>query len=256
MDSEESKHYLRLFIFCVILAVVIASFVFAFFKQQSAFNKEKLKVVIHALESERIRLASDLHDDLGPVMATVRIYVNALSQSTINDKELTRQINDYLDNGIRLIRETANVLMPKALEKTGVLKALEDYIAHIEQYITFRIHFVFPAIALQLDRESELNIYRIVQEIITNTIRHAKATTLQIVFEIDNTQLIIFTNDDGVGFSTKQSDFISNGNGLSNIRSRIAIMNGHFTIHAQAGQGVQFELTIPLTNNRKQMQYD
>src|SRR3954470_4830774 len=108
MDAEESKIYLRILIFSGLLAIILIGFMASFFKQQRKFNKEKIKAEIRTSEEERKKLSSDLHDDLGPILATIKIYVNALSQKIDGDKELISNINKYLDGGIMRIRAMAN----------------------------------------------------------------------------------------------------------------------------------------------------
>jgi signal transduction histidine kinase len=191
-----------------------------------------------------------LHDDLGPVLATIKIYVNALAPTNEEDKKLVGNINKYLDIGIVRIREMANVLMPKALERSGLQRALETYIAQIEQYVGFKIHFFCPETPLGLSKEAELHLYRVIQEIITNTIKHAKAGVLQIHLEVEDGHLKIYTSDDGAGFDYTGHNFVSAGYGLSNIKSRIELLAGKAIIRAGKGEGVRYELTVPLQMNK------
>lgn len=250
MDEQESKIYLKVVVFSVLLAIILIGFVVSFFRQQKQFNKERVKAEIRTSEAERKKMASDLHDDLGPILATIKIYVNALTSANPQDKDLVTHINKYLDLGISRIREMANVLMPKALERSGLQRALELHIAQIEPYVGFKIHFFSPEIPLGVNKEAELHLYRIIQEIITNTIKHANAGVLQIHLELADGQLKIYTSDDGVGFDYTGHNFISAGYGLSNIKSRIELLAGKTIIRAGKDEGVRYELTIPLQMNK------
>jgi two-component system, NarL family, sensor kinase len=250
MDAQESKIYLKILVFSLSLAIILVGFVISFFRQQRQFNKERVKAEIRTSEEERKKLSSDLHDDLGPVLATIKIYTNALSTAHGEDKELVANINKYLDIGIVRIREMANELMPKALERNGLRSALELYIMQIEQYIAFKIHFFYPDEPLGLSKEAELHLYRITQEIITNTVKHAGASVLQIHFEVADGWLNIYTSDDGQGFEYTAHNFVSAGCGLSNIKSRVEILAGKTIIHSGRGEGVRYELTVPLHKNK------
>lgn len=250
MDEQESKIYLKVVVFSILLAIILIGFVVSFFRQQKQFNKERVKAEISTSEAERKKMASDLHDDLGPILATIKIYVNALTSSNPQDKDLVTHINKYLDLGIVRIREMANVLMPKALERSGLQRALESHIAQLEPYVGFKIHFFYPESPLGLSKEAELHLYRIIQEIITNTIKHANAGVLQIHFEVEDEQLKIYTSDDGAGFDYTGHNFVSAGYGLSNIKSRIELLAGKTLIRAGMGEGVRYELTVPLQKNK------
>jgi two-component system, NarL family, sensor kinase len=250
MDEQESKIYLKVVVFSVLLAIILIGFVVSFFRQQKQFNKERVKAEIRTSEAERKKMASDLHDDLGPILATIKIYVNALTSANPQDKDLVTHINKYLDLGINRIREMANVLMPKALERSGLQRALESYITQIEQYVGFKIHFFCPETPLGLSKEAELHLYRVIQEVITNTIKHANAGVLQIHLEVEDDQLKIYTSDDGAGFDYTGHNFVSTGYGLSNIKSRIELLAGKTIIRAGVDEGVRYELTIPLQMNK------
>ena len=249
MDAKENEVYLGVILFSVLFAIIIIGFTVSYFKQHRKLHREKIKAEIYTSEEERKKIASDLHDDLGPILATIKIYVNALSQQVIKDKELIQHINKYLDGGISRIKIMANGLMPNTLQRKGLQHALEEYIFNIETYIDFKISFIFPEMKLLLSCDSELNIYRIIQEIITNTIKHSKATSLHLVFEQLENYLIIHTADDGVGFGYSDINFISTGYGISNIKSRIEMLNGKYTIHSRLGEGIRYTFSIPLNKS-------
>jgi len=246
MDAKESEVYLRILLFSVLLAIIIIGFTVSFFKQQRKLNKEKIRAEIYTSEEERKKLASDLHDDLGPILATIKIYVNALSKKDDQDKQLIDNINKYLDGGIMRVKIMANGLMPNTLQRKGLQKALEEYVFNIEAYVQFKIHFIFPDMELSLGPEAELNIYRVIQEVITNTIKHAKAGVLQLNFERKDNNLMIYTIDDGIGFGYTDHNFVSTGYGISNIKSRIEMLEGKYTIYSRPGEGIRYTFAVPL----------
>jgi two-component system, NarL family, sensor kinase len=250
MDASESRIYLKVLVFSLLLATVLIGFVVSFYKQQKQFNKERVKAEIRTIEEERKKMSSNLHDDLGPVLATIKIYANAITSTNEQDMELVGSINKYLDKGINMIRGMANALLPRTLERNGLRSALEVYIAQIEQYVPFKIHFFFPDIFLGLSKEAELHLYRIVQEIITNTIKHAHASVLQINAEIEDGYLKIYTVDDGKGFDYTNHNFVQMGCGLSNIKSRVELLAGKSIMLAGKNEGVRYELIIPIQKSK------
>lgn len=250
MDAADSRIYLKVLVFSLLLATVLIGFVVSFYKQQKRFNKERVKAEIRTIEEERKKMSFDLHDDLGPVLAAIKIYANAITSTNKQDRELVERINKYLDRGISMTRGMANALMPKTLERNGLRSALEAHITQIEQYVPFKIHFLFPEAPLGLSKEAELHLYRIVQEILTNTIKHAQASVLQINADITDGLLKIYTADDGKGFDNTNHNFIPMGCGLSNIKSRVELLAGKAILHASKNGGVQYELTVPIQKNK------
>jgi len=254
MDAKESEVYLGILLFSVLLAIIIGAFTISYFKQHRKLNREKIRAEIYASEEEKKKIASDLHDDLGPILATIKIYVNALSPNSDKDRDLVQHINKYLDGGIMRAKVIANGLMPNTLQRKGLQKALEEYIFNIESYVQFKIDYVFPDMQLSLKSDSELNIYRVIQEIITNTIRHSKASTLQLTFERREDNLLIHTADNGIGFGYTDHNFVSTGYGISNIKSRIEMLEGKYSIYSRPGEGIRYAFSIPLQKNSQSEQ--
>jgi two-component system, NarL family, sensor kinase len=250
MDAAETKLYLKVVIFSLLLATILIGFVISFYRQQKHFHKERVKAEIRSSEAERRKLSSDLHDDLGPVLAAIKIYANALTPTQENDQQLVDNITKYLDKAIVMIREMSNELMPKTLELNGLRCALEAYIAQIEKYSTFKIHFFFTEQPLQLNKEAELHLYRVILEIITNTIRHARARELQIHAVLEDGYLKIDTADDGCGFDYTGHHFVPMGNGLFNIKSRVDLLAGKWALHTGRNKGVRYELAVPINKNQ------
>jgi two-component system, NarL family, sensor kinase len=246
MDAKESEVYLGILLFSILLAIIIIGFTVSYFKQHRKLNREKIKAEIYTSETEKKKIASDLHDDLGPILATIKIYVNALSLKEGQDKELIKNINKYLDGGIMRVKTMANGLMPNTLQRKGLKQALEEYIFNIETYVKFNITLHFPEMKLQLGSTAELNIYRVIQEIITNTIKHSKASELRLNFEKKDNNLLIQTSDNGCGFAYTDHNFNSTGYGISNIKSRIEMLEGKYNIYSRPGEGISYAFFLPL----------
>ncbi len=251
MDKEESKIYLRVLVFCLLLAIVIIGFIISFVRQQKKLVQEKLGAEINAREQEKKKLATDLHDDIGPLLAAIKLYVNALSQNEEKEKELIGNINKYLDNTVKHVRLMANGLTSNTLQRKGLLNALQEHISNIELYVPFEIHFLPEIAGVGLTEDAALNIYRIVQEIITNTIKHANAGVLEIALVKNNSNLEIWTSDDGVGFEYTDHNFVSTGNGISNIKSRVELLGGKYSLYSRNSEGTRFAIEIPIKRNSK-----
>lgn len=249
MHAQESEIYLGILLFSVLLAMIITGFTVSYFKQHRKLTREKIKAEIYTSEEERKKIASDLHDDLGPILAAIKIYVNALSAQSERDQELIRNINKYLDRGIMRVKVIANGLMPNTLRRKGLLHALEEYIINIGSYVQFKVDYHLPDMQLSLKSDSELNLYRVMQEIITNAIKHSKASRLQLSFERREDNLLINIADNGVGFDYTGHNFVSTGYGISNIKSRIEMLDGKYNIYSRPGEGIRYTFIIPIQKN-------
>jgi signal transduction histidine kinase len=246
MDTEDKKVFIKILIFCSLLAALLIGFIVSFFKQQKKLNNEKIKAEINTSEEVKKKFATDLHDDLGPILATIKIYVNALTQKEISDKKLVKNLNTYLDLGISRVKAMANDLLPNTLQRKNLIMALEEYIAHIKTYVYFDIEFSYENFDVILNDEAKLNIYRIIQEIMTNTIKYSQAGKLKIKMVQKEYYLLITTIDNGVGFLYTDHNYVSSGYGISNIKSRVEVMDGTYTIFSRPGEGTKYLLAIPL----------
>jgi signal transduction histidine kinase len=158
------------------------------------------------------------------------------------------KINTQLNNCLQLVREMANLLMPNILQRKGLRKALEEFIANIAPVVHFEIHFVFPEFNISFNKEKELNVYRIIQEIVTNTIKHSGCTKLEIIFSKSETAVLINSLDIGFGFHLDDILYATKGCGIANIRNRINLLNGKMQIDTKINEGTRYNISIPLSN--------
>jgi signal transduction histidine kinase len=135
--------------------------------------------------------------------------------------------------------------MPNILQRKGLRKALEEFVANMEPIVHFEFHFVFPEFPTNLNKEMELNIYRIIQEIVTNTIKHSDCTRLEIIFSKSENNLYINSFDNGVGFNQSEMRLNTTGCGISNIKNRINLLNGKIAIQSNPLDGTKYSIVIP-----------
>jgi signal transduction histidine kinase len=248
MDKEEVNIYLRVVLISILIIVIIVCFIYFYIKQFTTFNKEKIVAEVKGSEEERKKLSSDLHDDLGPILATIKIYVNSIQSEIPKDIIALEKINKNLDFCLDQVRELSNILMPSSLERHGLNIALEEFMGNIDAAVSFDIHYVFPQFNTELSKESELHIYRMIQEIVTNTIKYSQCKKLEITFTKNDKSIIINTIDDGIGFENEHYNNRKRGNGLANITNRVQILNGKINIISSPNNGVQYNITIPIQN--------
>lgn len=248
MDAQETSIFTAIVISCVIIGIIIIYFIFTIIRQHRR-NRElyqsRIKAEITTLEKERTRIAGDLHDELGPVLSAVKFKVNSFDIICPEDQEQLDKVNSHIDNMMSRLREISNDLMPNTLASKGLIIAMEESISRLDKTAGLHINFAHTEIP-DLKLETAVNLYRILQEIIHNTIKHAKATDLKIELKTQTGLLVILTSDNGTGYNYEQAARENKGLGLRSMLSRAELLGGEMFIDAAPGQGTQTIFEIPL----------
>lgn len=199
--------------------------------------------LIQTQESERRRIAADLHDDLGGTLATIRRRIGNLRQyqnGTRIDQEL-EQLEPLIQKSADDLRRISHNLMPPEFTRIGLCGAIEQLVLAIPPQPTC-FEFLVAGQQRSLPPEMELNLYRILSELIQNILKHAQAKRASLQFIYQPEQITVVVEDDGVGFQTP--DTHANGIGLQNTDLRVAYMGA--TLHRESGKGGTFVmLEIP-----------
>lgn len=214
-------------------------------KMEVENQKKLLQYSIEAQEAERKRIASDLHDDIGSVLSATRIYVHQLNpELSLNDyQELKTDTVSLIDNAINTIRGISHNLFPPNLEHLGLLQVTNDFCHRIQKMNNMGIQFEYNQ-EPQLTQHEELVLYRILQELTTNTLKYAQATKIEVVFNSNASSFKMTYKDNGVGFNFEASHSLVKGLGLKNIESRANSIGATIHMKSQKDQGVYFELFL------------
>ncbi len=215
------------------------------FKVEQKFNEEVIINNIKTLEEERKRFAQDLHDEIGASLSAIRLYTNDLitkiEEPTLKDKATT--VRDTIDESMASARRIAHNLIPPGLELMGLQIITEELATKISANSTLKIKVAFSD-TTRLPFNSELMLYRVIHELLNNTIKYANASLVEIEFSyIENTYSITYT-DNGVGFELSDEN-IKKGIGLQNIRSRVKIAGGDAQFISEPGKGLRVSIQIP-----------
>ncbi|MBN2745761.1 MAG: tetratricopeptide repeat protein [Bacteroidales bacterium] len=215
--------------------------------------KEQEMISINAFisgqERERNRIASDLHDRLGSLLSTVKLHFSSIEPYFDNDPELSENFGyaiSLLDKSVSEVRSVSHNLAKEILTEFGLTKAVQDLCESINTAGIITVVFINNDFDRSLNYEKEIEIYRIIQELVTNAIKHAKASELVIQFTAEESLLTITVEDDGVGFDVSKIN--KNGMGLANIFQRTAKVNGRYHFDSSIGNGSTFIFEIPLTS--------
>ncbi len=252
MHTQEEKFYTAIAIATTTLGFIIVYFIVTMIRHQrrnARLYRAKIKAEISTLENERKRIATDLHDELGPLLSAVRIRINHLSSESENDKNIVTFANKHIDDILAKAREISYNLLPNTLVRKGLINAIEEYITKLHEVHELKIIFRSD-VNIDLDKGKEINIYRIIQEIIHNTVKHAHAKQLVIELRKQGDALLLVTADDGKGFDIEDKIHDSNGLGLINLQSRAEILNSKFSYNSEAGKGTMYVFEMPLTEKQ------
>ena len=230
----------------VILGFVIFYFILSIIRRQNEVMKwqqARIKAEIDTLENERRRIASDLHDELGPMLSAVKLQINHLEPSDESEIIALERSSAHIDEIIQRFRDISYNLLPNTLIRKGLVKAVEEFINKLNG--AHRILIDFTSMELTLPPDKEINLYRIIQEIVHNTIKHARASKLLISIETPPGKLLLKTTDDGIGFNYEEKVQVALGLGLLNLYSRAEVLGGQFKVISQPGKGTTFIVDIP-----------
>ncbi len=249
MDPEERRFFYALMLAACIIAVILVVFTRTLLKKHRkhlAVYKDKVLTEISILEMERKRIAHDLHDDLGPLLSSIKLQMNCLNYADEEDAETIDRCTTLIGDAIQKIRETSNNLTSETLSRKGLLQAIREFSAVINKTKQLEVEIDISMRETHLSKSSELHLYRIFQEVLTNCIKHSRATTFTLRIVQENDQMIVTLHDNGTGFDMENiSENL--GFGLKNIANRVEILNGLLFLDAQIDRGVLYTIEIPLT---------
>jgi len=207
------------------------------------------EAVLKGEEQERTRLAKDLHDGLGGMMSGIKYSLQTMKKNLImtpeNQQAFERSM-DMLDSSIREMRRVAHNMMPEALAKFGLDTALKDFCNDVNGSSSLHVNYQSIGIdGINIEQSNAISIYRIVQELINNIMKHAAAKSAIVQVTKTNGTISVTVEDDGKGFDTTILEGVR-GIGWTNIRSRVEYLKGKVDVQSETGKGtsVHIELNI------------
>lgn len=213
-------------------------------------QKILLNASIKPQEEERQRLAADLHDDAGPLLATARLYLN---ENLVNQDKSTQlqsifQARQIIDDTIQLIRNISHSLMPPTLKNFGLESAVNDLFQKISGSGSINASSRFHEYKDRLKAEKELVIFRIVQELINNILKHSSASFIHLTQNVHGDKFYLRIHHDGRGIVQADFDKLNRstvGLGLKNISSRLRVVQGNINFEKDISQ-TYYKVTIEL----------
>jgi signal transduction histidine kinase len=208
-------------------------------------TRDAVRRVVEAQELERRRLARELHDETGQALTSILLRLKALDAPGLPEEvgEVGRAVRELVVSTLHDVRRLAVELRPKALDDFGLVPALERLIEGFREETGLAVHLEARLDGGRLASDVETSLYRIVQEALTNVVKHARARHVSILLTRHNGKVTAVIEDDGRGFDPKAAN---GGFGLIGMRERLALVEGRLTIESSQGGGTTLVVDVPL----------
>jgi two-component system, NarL family, sensor kinase len=247
--------------FLILLMVAIIAAVLYFYRRRqhrfhkeitaikAAHDRELMQTQLEMQEQTFQHISQEIHDNIGQVLTLAKLHLNTLNW---NDITLTQQrvstSVEMITRAISELRGISRSLNSDIILQQGLLKALDEELARLKKLGLYEVNLKVTGEAQFIASEKERIVFRIIQEAITNIIRHALATTIILTMDYQDTALTVCIKDNGQGFDIPlpaDTDTIPTSSGLTNMVKRAAIISGNCLINSTPGRGTEIIINIP-----------
>lgn len=256
---QKRRIFVYILIGSIVILFIISLLVYRNYRQKQKLQRQRIselekekqltstEAVLRGEEQERSRLAKDLHDGLGGMMSGIKYSLQTMKKNLImtpeNQQAFERSM-DMLDSSINEMRRVAHNMMPEALVKFGLDTALSDFCEDINHSGALQVSYQSIGMdKIEIDQTTAITIYRVIQELINNTMKHAAAKTAIVQVTKTNDIISITVEDDGKGFNPAILQ-PSMGMGWSNIQSRVQYLKGKLDVQSGQGKGTSVHIEL------------
>lgn len=265
MQNSEQLKWAILIATLAMLMMAFFVILFVMFYQKRQLHQEKklheiekdyqrllLDTALNSEETERRRIAQDLHDDIGTMLSLTKLSLNQLSklvtESGIKEDQIMRKSQTLVEETILHVRRITRDLVPTTLERFGLAAAIEEFISKLENNKNLKLSFVSNTEeSPRQSQKIELTIYRIMQELVNNSIKHSQCSRIEINLHVNSMTIELQVTDNGIGFepeAIRESNL--QGLGLLGIESRLAIVDGTITYERPKTGGSKAFAQVPV----------
>lgn len=212
-------------------------------------REEVTKAIIYAEENERKQIGSDLHDGVGQLFSAVKMNLSGLFEridlANPNDQFFAEKTLALVDESCKEVRIISHKMMPNTLLKSGIASDIKSFIEKLDER-KLKVNFSAEGFSDQLEHNEEVILYKVIQELVSNIIKHAKASELDIHLSLSKEGIKALIKDNGVGFSTNNmANF--DGIGLKNTQTRIKYLKGEINFKSAMNQGTAVDIFVPVS---------
>lgn len=260
-DVRQKRLWIYVFAGTAISLLVISVLSYRTYQQKQKIQQQQIdrlehekqllatEAVLKGQEEERTRLAKDLHDGLGGMLSGIRHSFTNIKENLVLTEENASAYErsmTMLDSSIKELRTVAHNLMPESLVRFGLDTALRDFCESITGSGKLKVSYhSFGTEQLHLEKTTEITLYRIIQELLNNSMKHAQATEAIVQLQKEDQLLTVTVEDNGKGFETNLLE-TSKGIGWSNIKNRVEYLKGTVTIASEPGKGTGVTIELPV----------
>ncbi|WP_304233546.1 sensor histidine kinase [Jiulongibacter sediminis] len=219
---------------------------------EAATQRQLLKNSLEVQEAERRKISKDLHDDIGGLLSATKLSIQSLGRNLKDSPEVLAQAEstkELVTEALAQVRSLSKDLTPRTLENFGLVDALYEFADKMNHASETNINLSIHGLESKdrVDSGIELTLYRVVQELVNNALKHAKANHIDFKLDKKSNLITLEYKDDGVGFNYEETkNDINSGLGLDNIISRVNVINGSCQFASSSGNGTQVDIEIPI----------
>ena len=235
--------------FLLLLGVVFIRKIFDFIERIDRLRKDNERKVLNAIikteEKERQQFAKDLHDGMGPLLSSAKMSLSSISDVNFSasDKKIISNAKLVIDEAIHSVKEISSHLSPHILTNFGLVRAIKNYAGKINVKVEIESNIEKQ----RYNQNTEVVLYRVVTELINNTLKHSDANLITINLHGDNSSIIINYFDNGKGFDPDVAlNRLQSGMGYDNMYTRLKSISAHMTLTTNMGDGVAVEINAPV----------
>lgn len=244
----QNRNYLYFILFISLFSIALILFLNYRLKKSNSIllgkNKEISEAMLKGQTTERKRVASDLHDNLGSTMSSIRWAFQSIDKTkwSDNEKEIFSNVQVMFDKAYDDIRLLSHNLLPEEFERFGLTKTLQNFIRKININTPINFNLTISEGFQRMDNRVEFELYSICLELVNNIMKHSQATQAKIeLYQIKN-QIKLIVSDNGIGIFNNDSD----GKGMKNVQARVDSLNGTWKIQNTENEGFVNEILIPV----------
>jgi signal transduction histidine kinase len=215
--------------------------------EKKLFQKNMVKAIIQTEEKERAHFSKELHDGLGPLLSTIKLYLQWSERPSINKsrEEIIGKAAEILEEALTTVKEISTKLSPHLLANYGLSSAIKSFVEKLNETASYNIEFESNT-NRRFDGDVEASLYRAIIECINNTLKYANAKNIFIKLNETGSQIQLQYKDDGSGFDIAKAIDEHKGLGLFNLQNRLHTIGGKVDLKSEKGNGVDYLFTVDI----------
>lgn len=211
---------------------------------QSSYENELLKTQLEVQEQTFGEISQEIHDNIGQALSFIKLTINTVNiDDPVNAKDKLFESKNLITQVIQDLRDLSKTLSTDFITQIGLPKAVEQQLTFLEKSKIFETQFIVNGEHKSYSKKEELIIYRIIQELLNNIVKHSGAKTINVEMNYSDEGLLITVADNGKGFNASKLDQ-EKGLGLSNMKKRMSLINGHFEIISNENEGTSAIISL------------